>query len=38
MPIIAITVMMAAMEAGVNLGAMDTRAVIEGKRQKSHGK
>ena len=38
MQTIAITVMAVAIVAGVNLGATETRAVMEGKRQKSHGK
>ena len=38
MQIIVITEMATAITAGVNVGAMETRAVMEGKRQKSHGK
>ena len=38
MQTIAITVMAVAIVAGVNLGATETRAVMEGNRQKSHGK
>ena len=38
MQITAITEMVVAIAAGVNLGATETRAVMEGNRQKSHGK